>query len=74
LVAAICLALLGLGYFVILIITPHDLLWHLRTAANRLLFHLYPPGLIVLFWALRTPEQVVNQLRQGESKDHAVST
>jgi hypothetical protein len=65
--AALCLVLLSLGYFMIYIITPHDLVWHLRTAANRLVFHLYPPALIILFWTLRTPEEVVIQLQKGKS-------
>lgn len=67
LAAALCLFILFLGYFVIYIITPHDLVWHLRTAANRLVFHLYPPVLLILFWTLRSPEEVVNQLRKGKS-------
>jgi len=54
--AAACLFLLALGYFAIYLITPHDLVWHLRTSTNRLLFHLYPPGLLLLFWFLRQPE------------------
>lgn len=62
--AALCLVFLSLGYFVIYIITPHDLVWHLRTAANRLVFHLYPPLLVILFWTLRTPEEVAGQFNK----------
>jgi hypothetical protein len=70
-IAALCLVVVGAGYFIILIITPHDLLWHLRTAANRLVFHLYPPLLVILFWLLRTPEEVFNLLFNGIKANHA---
>jgi 4-amino-4-deoxy-L-arabinose transferase-like glycosyltransferase len=36
------------GYFMIYIITPQDLQWHLRTSLNRLLLHLWPACLFCL--------------------------
>jgi hypothetical protein len=46
------LVLLGLtlaGYMGIYLITPHPLEWHLNYSADRLLFHLYPLLLFILF-------------------------
>jgi hypothetical protein len=44
------------GYFVIYLITPHDLVWHISTSMDRLLSHLFPMVLFWLFVALRPPE------------------
>ena len=61
------LALLA-GYFVIFLITPHDLIWHLRTASDRLVFHIFPPALLILFWAVRTPEEIARDLFPQKQK------
>ena len=37
------------GYFVIYLITPHDLRWHLQYSLNRLLLHLWPAFVFAVF-------------------------
>ena len=44
--ASLIVALTGCGYYAIFLITPHDLTWHLGTAAARLLVQLWP-GVVV---------------------------
>jgi hypothetical protein len=45
----------GLMYLAIYVITPHDLIWHLRTAVDRLIFHVTAPILLLIFLATRPP-------------------
>jgi hypothetical protein len=52
LVAAPALALMAAGYAFIYLITPHDLEWHMRTSLSRLILHLWPSALFVLFLVL----------------------
>ena len=37
------LAAAGAGFFVVYLLTPHDLRWHLSTSCNRVFLQLYPP-------------------------------
>ncbi|MEO6631263.1 MAG: hypothetical protein ABIN13_06055 [Mucilaginibacter sp.] len=39
---AVVIAALLLAYFVIYLITPHDLKWHLSTSVSRVFLHVYP--------------------------------
>ena len=55
--AVLCLLQLG-GYFVIYLITPHDLTNHIDTSLDRLLFHLFPLALFTIFCALPSPREV----------------
>jgi hypothetical protein len=53
------------GYFAIYLVTSPDLAWHLATSLNRLLTHLYPLGLFLLFFILKSPlrsfrQEIVN--------------
>ncbi|MGE5250822.1 MAG: hypothetical protein ACM3QS_11490 [Bacteroidota bacterium] len=59
-VAAI-LVLQLLGYCAVYLLTPHDLAWHLGTSLERLVLHLFPTGLFLLFCLTRTPEQVFRE-------------
>ncbi len=43
------LALTLAGYFVIYVITPNELYWHLRFSLNRLLLQLWPSAIFVFF-------------------------
>lgn len=45
-----------LAYFASYIITPHDLEWHLAFSLDRILLHLYPMALFVLFSITDDPE------------------
>lgn len=48
-IAAFSLALMAGGYAVIYLITPHDLHWHMSTSLARLVLHLWPSALFVVF-------------------------
>ncbi len=43
------------GYFVIYLITPHDLVVHINTSLDRLLFHIFPLAVFLVFDALPSP-------------------
>ena len=45
------------GYFLVYVMTPHDLAWHLRSSAERLLLHLWPLAIWTLFLYLATPQE-----------------
>ncbi|MEK6643064.1 MAG: glycosyltransferase family 39 protein [Planctomycetota bacterium] len=49
LAAALTLTLVALGYTLIYLTTPHDIGWHLRTSLSRLILHLWPSLLFVIF-------------------------
>ena len=51
--------LVFLGYCGIYLITPHPLDWHLRYSADRLLFHLFPLVILVVFLAVESPEIIL---------------
>jgi hypothetical protein len=56
------------GYFVIYLITPHDLIWHLRTAVDRLVFQVTPPILLLVFLAVRSPSAVLGAWFNSKGK------
>jgi hypothetical protein len=43
------------GYFFIYLITPHDLVLHINTSMQRLVFHVFPILILWLFVALKSP-------------------
>ncbi|HEV8483741.1 MAG TPA: glycosyltransferase family 39 protein [Blastocatellia bacterium] len=47
------------GYFIIYLITPRDLAWHLLVSLNRLFLQLYPSLLFVYFLVVRSPEDAL---------------
>ena len=46
------------GYYLVYILTPHDLTAHLHTSLNRHLMQLWPRALFLYFLIVRTPEEV----------------
>jgi hypothetical protein len=44
------------GYFLVYLLTPHDLMWHLQTSLRRLYMQLWPSIILFIFLAARTPE------------------
>ena len=48
-----------LGYYIIYLITPHPLEWHLQYSADRLLFHIFPLILFAIFLISKTPDEIV---------------
>lgn len=59
-VLMVTLIILG-SYFVVYLITPHNLDWHLVTSLNRLFLQLWPAIIVITFIAARTPEMVFPQ-------------
>ncbi len=49
---ALILALILAGEYVVYLLTPHDLAWHLQTSADRLLVQLWPTVVLTLALAL----------------------
>jgi hypothetical protein len=47
------LGLMLCGYFMVFVLSPHDLSWHLRTATDRLLLHFWPSLIFIYFILLR---------------------
>jgi len=46
------------GYFLIYLLTPHDIHWHLRTSLYRLFIHIFPSALFILFASISDPETI----------------
>jgi hypothetical protein len=55
--ACLALILMLLGYFMVYVVTPQDLEWHITTSSRRLLMHLCPSCLLILFLSLSTLEE-----------------
>jgi len=68
-VLLVALITLG-GYFLVYLITPHNLEWHLITSLNRLFIQLWPAIILTTFVAARTPEMVLplDQHRREETR------
>jgi hypothetical protein len=45
----VVLGLMGAGYFCIYLLTPLDLVWHLKTSGERLILQLLPAAMLVVF-------------------------
>lgn len=53
--AFLVLGIMLCGYFMVFVLSPHDLNWHLRTATDRLFLHFWPSLLFLFFASLRSP-------------------
>ena len=49
------------GYFLVYIITPHELNWHLNTSLGRLFLQLLPSAIFLFFMAIANPNEVRNR-------------
>jgi len=47
--------IIACGYFMIYVITPHDLKWHIDTSIDRLMIQLLPMIVFGSFLYLKTP-------------------
>jgi len=56
--ASIAVFLQLVGYFLIYVLTPHDLDWHLRTSLYRLMIHVFPAALCIFFVSITDPETI----------------
>jgi putative copper export protein len=54
----IVLLLMLSGYFMVYIITPHDLNWHLNTSLERLFLQLLPSVIFIFFMNLNNIEVI----------------
>lgn len=59
LLGAICLTLTLAGYFAVYLLSPHDLAWHLEVSLYRLMLHVWPGLLFLLFLMARSPGQAL---------------
>ncbi|MBU0993164.1 MAG: glycosyltransferase family 39 protein [Proteobacteria bacterium] len=53
-ISALAILLLLFGYFMIYIITPHDLAWHVKTSLSRLYLQVMPSVVFVFFMLLNS--------------------
>jgi len=60
------------GYFLVLVVTPHDLNWHLLTSLNRLLLQLWPAAIFLVFMSARTPGPAPSGAPDGKRKKAGV--
>ena len=51
------LSFILVGYFMVYIITPHDLNWHLKTSLRRLFLQLLPSAIFLFFMAIANPNE-----------------
>jgi hypothetical protein len=58
------------GYFVIYLITPYDLRWHLDTSLPRLIFHIMPLMVFWLFNRLPSPPEIFGQKPFAQQPDY----
>jgi hypothetical protein len=56
---AVVLLLMLAGYFVIYLISPYELNYHLMTSLNRLYMQLWPSAVFLFFMMARTPEEAL---------------
>ena len=45
------------GYYMVYVVTPQDLSWHLGTSIDRLLLHLWPSALLIVGLAVKREER-----------------
>jgi hypothetical protein len=55
----IAMGIMLTGYFMIYILSPRDLEWHLSTSLTRLYSQLWPSFILVFFMLVRTPEDAL---------------
>jgi hypothetical protein len=53
----VALGLMVIGYSLIYVTTPHDIVWHLEYSADRLLLHLWPSTVFLALLAACPPER-----------------
>lgn len=58
---AITLSVIIISYFLIYLITPFDLPWHLSTSLKRLFLHLWPSFIFLIFLTARNPEELIKR-------------
>lgn len=51
------IGLVAIGYLFIYITTPHDIGWHMRTSFSRLVLHLWPSVVFILFASGHSPRR-----------------
>jgi hypothetical protein len=49
------------GYFMIYVISPRDLEWHILTSLDRLYSQLWPCFILTFFLIVQTPEQALSK-------------
>ena len=62
LAAVIAVGLQLAGYFMIYILSPHDLDWHIRTSLYRLMIHVFPAALMIFFLSISDPETLFRKV------------
>lgn len=66
-ILAATLAAVVAGYYVIYLISPYALEWHLRFSIDRLFVQLWPSFVLLLFLAARSPDEVAHSVAPSPS-------
>ena len=56
-----------LGYFATYLVTPRDLEWHLAFSLTRIIYHVFPTALFLLFLVTDPPESIFSQLKNSNT-------
>jgi hypothetical protein len=64
---AIILLIQLLGYFATYVVTPHDLEWHLSFSLTRIIYHIFPTTLFLLFLITDTPESIFDRWKSSNT-------
>jgi len=64
---SLLLILQWIGYFLIYVITPHQIQVHINQSYDRLLMQLYPTFLLLVFVAIRPIEELFNNIKTNSS-------
>lgn len=57
---AVAIALVSLGYYMIYLLTPHDIVWHIGTSMVRLMWQLWPAGVFSVLLILPSPAELLS--------------
>jgi hypothetical protein len=55
----IIILLQSVAYFVLYLVTPYPLAWHLRTSFDRVLYHIVPVSLFLVFILIASPDELL---------------
>jgi hypothetical protein len=54
------------GYFLIYILTPYEINWHIRNSLYRLMVQLFPSMLLIFFTAVKDPETLFGEVQNPQ--------
>lgn len=65
-VNGLVIAITLLGYFLVYIVTPNDLTWHIETSLDRLLLQMFPSILFIYFMVVASPTYILQSKKKEQ--------